>query len=61
VSAISDIASEVGVPEVGVRHNIFRPDVITNEADEYTTDLVAQMPHTDGRYLKVKKIIGATE
>lgn len=61
VGAISDIASEVGVPEVGVRHNIFRPDVVTNEAEEYTDRLVASMPHSDGRYLKVKKILGAIE
>ncbi len=61
VSAISDMASEAGVPEVGARYNIFRPDVVTNNPDEYTSDLVAEMPHTDGRYLKVKKIIGATE
>ena len=61
VSAISDIASEAEVSEVGVRHNIFRADVVTNAADAYTADLLAQMPHTDGRYLKVKKILGATE
>ena len=61
VSAISDIASEVEVPEVGARHNIFRADVVTNDADAFTADLLAQMPHTDGRYLKVKKILGATE
>jgi aspartyl-tRNA(Asn)/glutamyl-tRNA(Gln) amidotransferase subunit C len=61
VGAISDIASEVSAPEVGVRHNVFRADVVTNEADEYSADLLAQMPHTEGRYLKVKKILGATE
>ena len=61
VSVISDIASEVGVPEVGVRHNIFRADAVTNHADEHTPYLLAEMPHTDGRYLKVKKILGATE
>ena len=61
VGAISDIASEVGTPEVGVRHNVFRPDVVTNTPDEYTKDLLAEMPRTEGRYLKVKKILGATE
>jgi aspartyl-tRNA(Asn)/glutamyl-tRNA(Gln) amidotransferase subunit C len=61
VSVISDIASEVGAPEVGVRHNIFRADVVTNGPDEYTADLIAEMPRTEGRYLKVKKILGATE
>jgi aspartyl-tRNA(Asn)/glutamyl-tRNA(Gln) amidotransferase subunit C len=63
VSVISDIASEGmdSAPEVGIRFNVFRPDEVTNEANEYTADLLAEMPHTDGRYLKVKKILGVTE
>jgi Asp-tRNA(Asn)/Glu-tRNA(Gln) amidotransferase C subunit len=63
VSAISDMASEDAdmTPVLGARHNILRPDVVTNEADEYTADLLAEMPYTEGRYLKVKKIIGGTE
>ena len=61
VSVISDIASEVGTPEVGARYNIFRTDAVTNQPDEYTADVLAEMPHTSGRYLKVKKILGATE
>lgn len=63
VSVISDIAAEEAdaVPHVGVRHNIFRPDVVTNEADQYTHDLLAEMPHKDGRYMKVKKILGGTQ
>lgn len=61
VSVISDIASETASPEVGVRHNIFRTDIITNEADEYTNELLAEMPQSQGRYLKVKKILGASE
>ncbi len=63
VSVISDMASDDAdmTPVLGPRHNILRPDVITNEADEYTKDLIAEMPHTEGRYMKVKKIIGGTE
>lgn len=63
VSVISNLASNDAdtTPAVGARHNIFRTDVVTNKADEYTADLLAEMPHTDGRYLKVKKILGATE
>lgn len=61
VSVISDIADVDGSPLVGVRHNIFRPDEVTNAADEYTADLLAEMPRTDGRYMKVNKILGATE
>lgn len=63
VSVISDIASEEAdsVPQVGARHNIFRPDVVTNQADEYTSGLLAEMPQTEGRYMKVKKILGGTQ
>jgi aspartyl-tRNA(Asn)/glutamyl-tRNA(Gln) amidotransferase subunit C len=61
VSAISDIASEITAQEVGVRHNVFRADEVTNQPDEYTADLLREMPATEGRYMKVKKIIGATE
>ena len=63
VSAISDMAADDAgaAPQVGIRHNIFRADEVTNEADEYTPDLLAQMPHTEGRYMKVKKIIGSTQ
>ena len=59
VSQVTDIASdtEVGTPTVGDRFNVFRPDEVTNEADEYTEALLAEMPATDGRYLKVKKIL----
>ena len=63
VSVISDMTADGGdaAPQVGVRHNIFRADEVTNRADEYTPDLLAQMPHTEGRYMKVKKIIGSTQ
>lgn len=63
VSVISDMASDESdmAPRLGVRHTILRADVVTNEADQYTADLVAEMPHKEGRYLKVKKILGGTE
>jgi aspartyl-tRNA(Asn)/glutamyl-tRNA(Gln) amidotransferase subunit C len=63
VSTISDMASDDAdmTPRLGARHNILRPDVVTNEADEYTADLVAEMPRSEGRYLKVKKILGGTD
>jgi hypothetical protein len=32
-----------------------------NTADQYTADLIAQMPHIDGRYMKVKKILNTDE
>lgn len=63
VSVISDIASEDAdmTPKLGARHNIFRADEVTNKADEYTADLLAEMPQSDGRYMKVKKILGGTD
>lgn len=62
VSIVSDIADDATVvPEVGARFNVFRDDVVTNDANEYTSDLLAEMPHADGRYLKVKKILSTDE
>ncbi len=63
VSVISDIASleAGGESQVGVRHNIFRTDAVTNEPNQYTDDLLREMPATEGRYMKVKKILGGTD
>lgn len=43
----------------GVRRNIFREDVVTNEADSYTTKLLREAPSVKGRHLSVKKILQA--
>ncbi|MCA9366802.1 Asp-tRNA(Asn)/Glu-tRNA(Gln) amidotransferase subunit GatC [Candidatus Kaiserbacteria bacterium] len=63
VSVVSDIAGEEvdQAPQVGARFNVFRPDEATNEPDEYTKDILAEMPQTDGRFMKVKKIISQDE
>jgi len=59
VSVVSSIAADDAdaVPQVGVRFNVFRKDVVTNEPDQYTKDILAEMPTTEGRYLSVKKIL----
>ncbi len=59
VSAVKDIAGDIstGEPKPGARFNVFRRDEITNEADEYTGDLLAEMPKTEGRFMVVKKIL----
>jgi aspartyl-tRNA(Asn)/glutamyl-tRNA(Gln) amidotransferase subunit C len=59
VSVVSDIVSEDSdkAPVVGVRHNIFRQDEITNEPGQFSDDIIKEMPDTDGRFLKVKKIL----
>ena len=58
VSAVNDIAGEADETKaLGARYNVFREDEVTNEPDSQTKDLMAEMPDTDGRYLKVKKIL----
>lgn len=59
VSVVKDIAADDAdsLPQVGVRHNIFRKDVVTNQPDQYTKDILAEMPQTEGRYMAVKKIL----
>lgn len=59
VSVISDItaADADAEPQVGPLHNVFRSDVVTNEPDQYTDALLREMPATDGRYMKVQKIL----
>ncbi|MEK7462135.1 MAG: Asp-tRNA(Asn)/Glu-tRNA(Gln) amidotransferase subunit GatC [Patescibacteria group bacterium] len=60
VSAITDIAGDEAdtAPQLGARFNVFRADEVTNQADEYTEDLLAELPQREGRYMKVKKILG---
>lgn len=59
VSTVTDIAADTEgeTQTVGARFNVFRPDEVTNGADQFTEALLAEMPATDGRYLKVKKIL----
>ncbi len=58
VSAISDIAGDVGAAQtLSARHNIFRSDEVTNEPGAHTKDLIEEMPDTEGEYLKVRKIL----
>lgn len=58
VSAVQGMAGDTSTePQVGVRHNVFRADVVTNEPNAYTDALLAEMPKTDGRFMVVKKIL----
>ena len=63
VSVVSDIAGDEAdaAPQVGARYNVFRKDEVTNEPDEYTEAVLAEMPQTEGRYMKVKKILQVDE
>jgi aspartyl-tRNA(Asn)/glutamyl-tRNA(Gln) amidotransferase subunit C len=59
VSEVKDIvaAGDQKEPVVGLRHNIFRKDEVLNEPDQYTKDILAEMPKTEGRFMVVKKIL----
>jgi len=59
VSVVQEIVDEAGdtEPELGARYNVFRKDDVTNEPDEYTKDIIANMPNEKDRYLVVKKIL----
>lgn len=63
VSVVSDMvgAAPEAEPMAGVVKNVFRADAVTNTPDQYTQDILAEMPETDGRYLKVKKILNTEE
>lgn len=58
---VSDVQAVAGTeavePTVGPVHNVLRADEVTNEPDQYTEVLLAAMPETDGRFMKVKKIL----
>lgn len=59
VSAIDTIAADDvdDSPQVGARYNVLREDVVTNEPNQYTDDLLREMSDTHGRHLKVPKIL----
>jgi aspartyl-tRNA(Asn)/glutamyl-tRNA(Gln) amidotransferase subunit C len=63
VGVISDMAADEGdvVPPVGARYNILRADEVTNATNEYTENLLAELPRREGRFMKVKKILGGTD
>lgn len=63
VGVITEIAAKDGEsePAVGARFNVFRSDEVTNAPDQYTDALLAEMPQTEGRLMKVKKILTIEE
>jgi aspartyl-tRNA(Asn)/glutamyl-tRNA(Gln) amidotransferase subunit C len=62
VSAVNSIADEVDTePNPGVRPNIFRADTITNQPNQFTKDIIEEMPHSEGRFLSVKKILNIAD
>lgn len=63
VSVITDIAGSEAdtTPQLGARFNVFREDEVTNKPGEYTDALLAEMPYIDGKFMKVKKILGGID
>jgi aspartyl/glutamyl-tRNA(Asn/Gln) amidotransferase C subunit len=58
VGQVNEMVSVAEVrKEVGVVHNVFREDVVTNEPESFTADIMKEMPATEGRFLQVKKIL----
>jgi aspartyl-tRNA(Asn)/glutamyl-tRNA(Gln) amidotransferase subunit C len=58
VSAVSKLAGEASVTKtVGVIHNVFRGDEVTNEPGQYSEVLLGAAPHRRGDFFEVKKII----
>ncbi len=63
VSTVTEITADAALeaPQVGVRFNVFRQDEVTNKPDEFTKDIIAEMPVANGRFLSVKKILHIEE
>ena len=58
VSVVDDVVTDAALEKkVGAVHNVFREDEVTNDPGSYTDALLAEMPETKGRFLKVKKIL----
>jgi len=50
VGAVNEITADVSLTKkVGVRHNIFREDKVTNDPEFYTQAHLRKAPHTSGR------------
>jgi aspartyl-tRNA(Asn)/glutamyl-tRNA(Gln) amidotransferase subunit C len=59
VSTVSEIVSDeqAAVPAAGAVYNVLRKDEITNEPNQFSEEILKEMPEKDGRYLQVKKIL----
>ena len=58
VGTINDmVADSEMTKKVGPVHNVFREDEATNVPDSYTDTILKEAPNTEGRFLKVKKIL----
>lgn len=58
VSQVKEISGEAkeGI-ELGENYNVWREDTEPNEPGKYSKELIAEFPHKEEDYLKVKKIL----
>lgn len=62
VSIVKDIVSEGGSePSLGARYNVLRDDIISVNPGQFSTVLKEAMPHREGEFLAVKKILKQTD
>ena len=54
IETLASDAPEVTEPEL---FNVMREDAVTNTPGEYTEKILDNAPDTDGRYVRVKKIL----
>lgn len=56
VQKIQEVSSSVDSQKEKIR-NVLRDDKNPHESGMYTEALLAEVPHTEGEYIKVKKIL----
>lgn len=62
VSTVKDLAADGELGSVvGARYNVLRPDTVTTEPGEHTETLLSAMPHREGSFMSVKKILNQTD
>ena len=58
VAQLKEVSSKMSdMPKVGIHRNIARGDESSAESGLHTKVLIAEMPESEGDYLKVKKIL----
>lgn len=61
VAQVKEISAGVSsAPSAGPHKNVLREDMETNESGFYSETLLAAVPNREGRYVRVKKILGET-
>ena len=57
VSEIDALTAEVEEYAEPTLYNVMREDAVTNESGAYTEEILREAPDTDGKHLRVKKIL----